>query len=435
MFSLFLSFSFCTQIAVGTSGTSIDVPSGFVLIAENPKDFTGTIELEQSDGSTKKVDVFGTTPYFIINFTSTSSSITIKPIVSTVNTFYYQIFYVERCTATEIYINPPNGYKGSVSTHKGDKPTYHMTEDLRVCFWYLWNPSYKYTVTMENDGISIFDEFEYAMDTESGKAFSWREVDDTETVHPQSTIALYFESSIFDVEGSGSVTFSTNSDIKNSVRPNLSNCLCIGRQCYWTRDIPYEDGGLSGGAIAGIVIAVVVVVAGILAAIIIPCVCGCACCFLSSGDCCCTCCYCCGCCSYSTSHTPNSTTGTTVYSAQSPSAVTPYPQQQVNPQQAYYQQPGPGYGQAYPQGYPAQPQAYPAPGQPQAYPAPAQPQAYPAPGQPQAYPAPQYPPQQQGYQAPPPNGAQPYAYPAPAAPYQQPPNPYGSPPPMSDAKI
>ena len=256
MFSLFFFFFSLSKSSfyVDSNGTILKVPKGFVLVLENPEDFRGLIP-HQEDG--KFTEVFGKTPYYIINFT-VDSYINITALDRDVSVYFkYQLFKPYKCSAIEILMDPPAGHKVTFSNDKDHNPTYLTTPRLRVCFWYMWKHYFSGRNIYVEDSLPVESKFLYITDPvyeypDYTDLRGLKEVIYDGNYQPASSFVIIFDADKESVQLEDDSYFMiTKSDGygEKPTYPNITNMFCVnfnvngdsGTQCEWINTIKYGE--------------------------------------------------------------------------------------------------------------------------------------------------------------------------------------------------
>ena len=222
-FFCFFSFSQIKQLTINSNASvKIPVKENHFLIPLSPNDFEGEIQTFDENHSVNYVNVFGSTQYTIINFT-VDSEISVKTKNGLSNTFYYYIFPSLYCNLINIIINPPDNH--IISVTREDGRTYPLEKSMRYCFFYMWNPSYKYSIAITKDGLDKSDYLDYS--TEPYNSSGWERAISIHNVQSTGVLGVKFETDDQGFYGKARIHLSTTYRIENSAIPTNENVFCV----------------------------------------------------------------------------------------------------------------------------------------------------------------------------------------------------------------
>ena len=273
-----------SDIVTPLQPATIYVQASRVLVARDSTLFTGKAYLSSSSYSH---DVFGSTGYYVINFTSAGY----VDVYSTVTqTFYYSIFSLSYCTSIDIFINPPSGHYYGTKAKKFST-TYStnetMSNRLARCFWYVMDSTY--SVTLRTSKIESTDKLSYSTSGITSFYYvpSSTSTEKISSVSVTDEFRVMWKTDSSTVKGYAGFWMTKTGSDYGYLRPTSKNMKCIssGYSCTWhTMNSNFDDDVLTVGAIVGIVFACIVVI------VVIVIILSCCCCFECWAGCCCYCC-------------------------------------------------------------------------------------------------------------------------------------------------
>ena len=220
-------FSISTEIIQPQQSIQITIEPNYVLVPVNPKDFIGQTENQK---------IFGDSSKYILNKTKETIIKITNPSETESKSFEYFLFPFNQCLATEIFINPENNLKFTISNvTNNDENIIQMVNLQKLCFYYVWSSDYQYSMDFQINHLEKTDTIKYTTDVGN---IPNQQIDSSLIVQManKNSLSIVFESDYIYTEGNVSFTIKTDNQIKETLHPDISNSVLFESTNWITLD-------------------------------------------------------------------------------------------------------------------------------------------------------------------------------------------------------